>query len=390
MSNLRLLNNSLRATDSGIQKLGKAAQMSASSGLIIQGYALQVLQQPTFIIPETELLMDFPDIKGNLMLAKGNASSYLNSIQPKIIGVLSQVRGFSNQFKGFQPLIIQRLNDWSEGSDQARNDVLTLVGQLKNDTDRRMADAKTVANELDTFRVGLNEDISNFQTSISRATTLIQGTEGDEGVLASFRNQISNLDGQINGAIAGIAISSIGVIGGTILIFIGGTFSILSGGLTIPLVKVGVGFVVAGVAGLTAASIVLSNLQRAKSALLVQEQQLKDNVKFLEDLKLSLNPLNEQARQAATEVNNMFNSWNFLGENLGEVQTSLQNASDFDEVPIVVQAYLNSAYDQWNQVGVTINTIERQMTGVMVENPTDADGNPLPLVDIINRFAQAA
>jgi len=390
MTTLRLIHNAATADSSDIQDLNSKVQASASSGLVVQGYCTQIMQQPSFVIPNTDTLKNFPDINGNLTIARGNASYYLNTVQPMIIGVISETRAYSQQFKGFQPLIIQRLDDWKNGSTQGRTDALALINQLKNDVDLKTASAKKVADEIGNFRTKLNGDISNFNTAITQATTLIQGTDGDGGALASLNDQLSDLDGQIAGASVGVALSGLTIIGGGLLIATGAIATFITAGTSAPMVAAGVAIVVVGAAGLTASSIVLANLISTKSNLLQQKQQLKDSVTFLTGLKSSLDPLNNLAQNASNEVNNMYNAWTFLGKNLGQVSSSLENADKYSQLPITVQAYLNTAYGQWDAVDQSIETIQNQMTGVTVETPKDANGNPVSLTDTLNKLPKAA
>jgi non-hemolytic enterotoxin B/C len=390
MTTLRLIHNAATADSSDIQDLNSKVQASASSGLVVQGYCTQIMQQPSFVIPNTDTLKNFPDINGNLTIARGNASYYLNTVQPMIIGVISETRAYSQQFKGFQPLIIQRLDDWKNGSTQGRTDALALINQLKNDVDLKTASAKKVADEIGNFRTKLNGDISNFNTAITQATTLIQGTDGDGGALASLNDQLSDLDGKIAGASVGVALSGLTIIGGGLLIATGAIATFITAGTSAPMVAAGVAIVVVGAAGLTASSIVLANLISTKSNLLQQKQQLKDSVTFLTGLKSSLDPLNNLAQNASNEVNNMYNAWTFLGKNLGQVSSSLENADKYSQLPITVQAYLNTAYGQWDAVDQSIETIQNQMTGVTVETPKDANGNPVSLTDTLNKLPKAA
>ncbi|MBD2291876.1 HBL/NHE enterotoxin family protein [Microcystis wesenbergii FACHB-1317] len=390
MTTLRLIHNAATADSSDIQDLNSKVQASASSGLVVQGYCTQIMQQPSFVIPNTDTLKNFPDINGNLTIARGNASYYLNTVQPMIIGVISETRAYSQQFKGFQPLIIQRLDDWKNGSTQGRTDALALINQLKNDVDLKTASAKKVADEIGNFRTKLNGDISNFNTAITQATTLIQGTDGDGGALASLNDQLSDLDGKIAGASVGVALSGLTIIGGGLLIATGAIATFITAGTSAPMVAAGVAIVVVGAAGLTASSIVLANLISTKSNLLQQKQQLKDSVTFLTGLKSSLDPLNNLAQNASNEVNNMYNAWTFLGKNLGQVSSSLENADKYSQLPITVQAYLNTAYGQWDAVDQSIETIQNQMTGVTVETPKDANGNLVSLTDTLNKLPKAA
>jgi non-hemolytic enterotoxin B/C len=390
MTTLRLIQKAATADNSDIQDLNSNVQAFASSGLVVQAYCTQIMQQPSFVIPNTDTLKNFPDINGNLTIARENAGYYLNTVQPLIIRVIVETGAYSKSFKRFQPRIIQRLDAWQNGNAQGRTDALALINQLKNDVDLKTASAKEVAGKIGEFRTKLNGDISNFNTAITQATTLIQGTSGDGGVLAHLNDQISKLDGEIAVAAVGVALSGLTIIGGGILILVGGIGTLFTGGTTGLLAKVGVAVVVTGIAGLTSASVALAELISSKSNVLQQQQQLKDSVIFLTGLKSSLEPLNNLASEAANEVNNMYSAWTFLGQNLGQVSTCLENADKYSQLPISLQPNLDLAYDQWDAVDRSIANIETQMTGVEVKTPKDANGNLVSLTDTLNELRKAA
>jgi hypothetical protein len=189
---------------------------------------------------------------------------------------------------------------------------------------------------------------------------------GDQGAIAELRNQISDMDGRIAGAATGVALSGLTIIGGALMIAAGAIASFITAGTSTPLVVAGVAVVVVGAAGLTASSIVLSQLISAKAALISQQAQLDADLKFLTNFKSTMGTLGTAATEAATQLNNMSNAWGLLSGNLNNVVGSIQQSRDYSQLPVVVQAYLNTAGAQWAQVQANTQIIQQQMTGVQL------------------------
>lgn len=89
--------------------------------------------------------------------------------------------------------------------------------------------------------------------------------------------------------------------------------------------------------------------------------------------------LSTSASAASQQVNNMKNAWDFLGNNMGNVISSLDNAHTYSELPIGVQAYLNTANKQWTTVQDSVKIIQAQMVGVKTTVLKDSKGNLSPL-----------
>ncbi|WP_164712304.1 HBL/NHE enterotoxin family protein [Methylobacterium currus] len=357
ISNIR----TLASMDSkSIGNLGDTVTRSASSGLLVQTYCTQVAQQPAIVIPAS-VASRLPPVGKQLETAQGNASNYLKVVQPKIISVVTDVGGYAQEFAAFNTMITGKIDDWKGGSSQAKADALALLQQLQSDLDKKVTNVNGVRTSLDDFRTKLNTDISNFNTAAQQASLVIQGSTG---AIAELNDQIDSLNSKIGGAAAGIAISGLVMIGGGLMIAAGAIASFLTAGASTPLVLAGVGVVALGGAGLTASSVVLAKLIEAKSGLLTQKSQLEGTVTFLTDFKSTMGTLGSSATTAAQELTNMKNAWDILGGNLGNVVGSIQNASTFSDLPIVVQAYLNTSASQWTTVLGNVTTIQKQMSGV--------------------------
>jgi hypothetical protein len=359
---LRLVRFGASLDSNPTTNLGDTTAKAATSGVIVQSYCTLVAQQPAIVIPAS-VAAKLPPVNDYLTLAQTNASDYLTNIQPKILLVVTDVAGYSAQFSQFSTLITGKVNDWKGGSPTARQDALDLLQALQQALQAKLDNVNGVKFSLAGFQTKLNVDVSNFNTASSRADTVIGG---DQGAIADLEGKISDMDKRIAGAATGIALSGLTIIGGALMIAAGSIASFITAGTSTPLVVAGVAIVVVGAAGLAASSIVLSQLIGAKAGLIEQKVQLDADLKFLTNFKSTMGTLGTAASEAATQINNMSNAWGLLSGNLGNVVGSIQQSRDYSQLPVVAQAYLNTAGAQWSQVQANTQIIQQQMTGVQL------------------------
>lgn len=357
---LRLLRLGANLDADPATNLGDTTAKAATSGVLVQSYCTLVAQQPNIEIPAS-VASKLPPVNDYLKLAQTNTNDYLTNIQPKILIVVTDVAGYAAQFGQFSTIITGKINDWKGGSPSARQDALDLLKALQQALQTKLDNVNGVKTSLSGFQGKLNVDISHFNTASSTADTVIGG---DQGAIAELNSQISNMDKRIGGAAAGVALSGLTIIGGGLMIAAGAIASFITAGTSTPLIVAGVAVVVVGAAGLTASSIVLAQLIDAKANLLSQRATLDADLKFLTNFKSTIGTLGTAASDAATQINNMSNAWGLLSGNLGNVVGSIQQARDYSQLPVVVQAYLNTAGAQWSQVQTNTQIIQQQMTGV--------------------------
>jgi hypothetical protein len=370
MTTLRLLRTGAMLDNAATNDLGTAVAQSASAGLLVQSYCTQVAQQPVIVIPDS-VKSKLPPINDYLQTAQSNASDYLTNIQPRIITVVTDVSGYSTEFTNFFTLITGKINDWKDGSSSAKQDALALLSQLQTDLQTKLTNVNGVRDSILTFQGKVNLDVSNFNTASSQADIIIGG---DQGALADLDKQISDMNGRIAGAAVGVALSGLTVIGGALMIAAGAIASFITAGTSTPLVIAGVAVVVVGAAGLTASSLVLANLISAKAGLIEQQAQLNADLKFLKDFKSTVGTLSSAASTASQQLTNLSNAWGILSGNLTNVIGSVSNARTYSDLPVVVQAYLNTASSQWTDVKNSVTTIEQQMSGVQTKVLSNGQG----------------
>ena len=68
-----------------------------------------------------------------------------------------------------------------------------------------------------------------------------------------------------------------------------------------------------------------------------------------------------------------------MRESSSNVVGSIQQSRDYSQLPVVVQAYLNTAGAQWSQVQANTQIIQQQMTGVQLPKLPNNQLNPATL-----------
>ncbi len=302
-----------------------------------------------------------PPINDNLILARSHAKDYLDRIQPRMIAVITDIHGYSQQFTSFYRLINEKLDEWNSGSQQAKKDALDLLTALQGDIVTHKQSASEVLADLRGFRTDITQDAKNFNEASTKADIVIGG---DEGYLKTLDKTIDDLDSKIGGAIAGVALGGLAIVGGALMIAVGSIATFVTAGTSSVLVGVGVVVLVGGAAATIASGIALGNLVQEKGSLMEEREDIKAQLKILKGVKSSVLNLNGAITPAIEATTNMVNAWNILEGNMGNVITSIDSARSSSTLPIVVRGYLNTANEQWGTVQKNAGTIEQQLSGV--------------------------
>jgi hypothetical protein len=365
-STLRLISGAARSDETAALMASNALQGTGATAIVVQSYCNQVLKQPDINLSDLpeDVRNRLPPINDHLVLARGHAKDYLDRIQPRMIAVITDIHGYAQQFTSFYGLINRKLDEWGSGSPQAKKDALDLLTALRGDIGTRKQAASDVLSDLRTFRTNITGDAKNFNESVSKADIIIGG---DQGYLKTLDKTIDELDSKIGGAIAGVALGGLAVVGGAFLIAVGGIASFVTAGTSSVLVGVGVVVLVGGVAATTASGIVLGNLVAQKGKLMEQREEIKAELKILKDLKGSIANLSGAISPAIEATTNMVNAWNILDGNMGNVIDAIDSARTSSSLPILVRAYLGTANEQWGTVQKNASTIEEQLSGVQTK-----------------------
>jgi hypothetical protein len=350
-SHLRLTSTSENPLDSGAKNIADANKDQVGGALLIQTYANSVLQQPNVDFGGEKHLVQYEkSINAGLATGRQHATNYLNVVQPSIIKNLTSISGYYDLFTAIPTVL-------PPGSTEEQW-VQTLTA-LKTQSDQNHAAATSVVTQLNTLRDDLSQDAQFFKQTTSDLNAAV---DGDNGVLSGLDDEISSIQSSIDGAIAGIVVSGLAIVGGAFLTAVGGITDFVTAGASTPLVVAGVAVVAAGIGGEVASAITLKNLNDQKANLINEKAQLKAEVKLAQGISSGFGSLSDQLSGAITAAQSMANAWNLLGNDINTITNDLQNG--IQNADTLRQLWLTAANTTVAKVQTDISIIKQQLAGV--------------------------
>lgn len=340
-------------TTEAVQGLDQASKGHSSQGLIVQGYCNSVLQQPSVDLKSTPSLNKFEtSINGGLVIAKGHADDYLTNIQPLIIDSVSDMSNYFRVYSAVATTLAKNTNE---------KDWIRSLNTMKDRSTQYEVNSKSIVNKLIVLNSNLGVDSSAFARMVS---DLNAAADGDDGILKSIDGQLGTLQGQIDGCIAGMALSGLAIIGGAIMIGIGAIGEIFTGGAATALILGGVAVVAAGVGGEAGSAITFQTLNNQKNDLLVQQASLSSEVQLALGLSTGYTGINSQAKAAMSAATQMSNAWGTLK---GELSNLIMNLEDgITSTDFMREIFLTAANSTIPDVRRDIDNIKTQMAGTRV------------------------
>ena len=181
-------------------------------------------------------------------------------------------------------------------------------------------------------------------------------------MLASISSQLSTIQSNIDGAIAGTVLSGLAIVGGIFMTAVGGVAEFVTAGTSTPLVVAGIAVVAAGVGGEVASALALKNLNGQKASLLQQQSTLTAEVNLATGISTGIGSLQTQANTSVTAASQMENAWSFLSDDLSNLSSDLQKG--ITNTGMLRTLFLTAANAEIQQVLNDTATIKTQMSGV--------------------------
>jgi hypothetical protein len=347
------------ANDDATSAMDQGSKAQSSQALILQAYALSVLQQPLLNLNTKSLEPLQNDMNASLKAAMAHANNYKNVILPSMLTSLTSM----NQYFNLQNALATAL---TPSTDQKTT--VAALNAVLDQANGYKSDAVSLQQQL----AGLSSDISGDASKFNGFVTQLNAAlNGDNGVLTDLQNQLGSIDGKIDGAITGTVLSGLAILGGAFLIAVGAIADFVTAGTSTPLIIAGIGIVATGVGGEVASAVTLSNLINMKADMLRQQAQLQAEVQLAAGLQSGYTSLSNAAVSAATAAQQMSNAWGLLGGHLSnlitDVEKGKQNAGTLQTL------FLTAAKGAVADVQTDITTIDRQLTGAQqVATPSNA------------------
>jgi non-hemolytic enterotoxin B/C len=350
MTTLTAVKAAIAANDDVTTNMAKGLQNQSSQALILQGYALSVLQQPKISLGTAPNLAKLEsDLNAGLDKACGHAKTFRNEILPSMVKTVTDIRDYFS----LQNALGQALRP---------DDKKTTIAELQAVLDR--------TNQYKSNSVFLQTQLTKLSTDISGdsavfadfVTKLNVAVNGDNNLLSQIDSALREIDGKIAGSITGVVVSGLSIAGGVFLILVGSIANFVTAGTSTPLVIAGIGILVAGAAGEVASAVTLANLLGEKGELLRMQSQLREEVNLAVGLKSGYNLLATSASQAATAAQQMANAWGLLSGHIDNLIKNVQSGKQ--SIEDLQNMYLNAARGAVADALRDVTTIEGQLAGV--------------------------
>ena len=335
-------NNPLRATN-----LKGDLTDTASSLVLLQIYAMQTAQQPT--LDPLALGKDGQDLLPLLVAhqdtARRNVQAVLSTVVPSVITALTDVLGYGSMLGSFTDAILPLLPSITT-SDTARQQVLTLIGQLEIAAASRQGNARQLATTLSQMVAKAQTDNTNFAEDMNQANQLIGS---DTGALAQIQSQIEQTKRSINGEIAGIVISALVIVGGAIIIGVG-ALATLPAGVTGPaVILAGVGVAVTGVTGLTVAATALGKDNDTLVGLYQESVKLSTTLTVVRVLAGHITSFADATSGMASAIGALTGEWDSVQKGIASFRDDVVRAGDESDV-VHISTALQLARQDWKAV----------------------------------------
>ena len=339
------------------KKVSGANKGQSSQAILIQTYANSVLEQPNVNFSGFKTLEKLQnEINTGLGTAQAHAHTYLNTIQPAIISNIANIENYY----ALHNAVASTLPPGS--TEKQWIEVLTT---LKTESAKYEADANTVVVMITGLHDNLTTDAAAFAKIVAELNAAVKG---DGGVLDSINDELGSIQSKIDGAIAGIALSGLAIMGGVFMIAVGGIADFVTAGASTPLVVAGIAVVAAGIGGEVASALTLKSLNDEKANLLQQKSTLKAEVQLATGIGTAYQSLGGQVKRAVAAATDMKNAWSFLGSDLDTLVSDLDKG--ITNVGKVRELFLTAADKEVGTVIKDISVIKNQMRNtIMVPVP---------------------
>lgn len=336
------------STDTALAQVASAGTSQASVGLQLLAYCNSVDEQPKVSFAGFKNLAGLEtEVNAGIVAAQGHADTYLQTIKPAMI---LNITNISNYFE-LQDAVSTTLPPGS-----TKQEWLDSLAAVKEQIDEYSGNAKDVVGMFTGLHKGLTTDVGAFASTVSKLNAAVSG---DNGVLADLDGQLNDIQGKIAGAISGIVLSGLAVVGGGIMILVGALAEPITGGAATALVVGGAAILIAGVGGAIGSGIALGGFLNAKSDIITKKANLHAEVKLALGMQAGFADLRDQAATAVEAATAMQNAWQFLGDDLGQLSGDLNKGILGTDA--VRKLWLTTANNMRKTVAVDIATIKGQL-----------------------------
>jgi non-hemolytic enterotoxin B/C len=370
------------STTSSTNAIKTSSSSVVAANSLIQLYINTVCGTPdidlssvNFADADKHIIVDLPK---HQQLARANAFSFIdgpNSVNSLMVGTLSDIIGFSNQFESRYQRLIALANDFNTGNNKQIFEE-GLQG-LINSITQKEANCGVVITKLGDFLKLIQTDSQNLTAdeNIIKATL-----DGENGAITQLQNRISSINEAMNKDNAMIAGGAVMTVVGVLMITVGVLGEFETGGASTALVLGGLAVMGGGIAMDVVAGMDLSKkMDEYKDATteLTKDQQISS---CLIQASQTVQSLVDSINNAMGAITNLQSGWSSLKGDLDQVIGALNDAESDEGTSWVIDD-LNAAKADWEDaktlaVQLQANgTLQVKHTNPMDYDPTGAQLN---------------
>lgn len=332
----------------GTATIKSAVDGTAQSLILVQNYAKTITTQP--IITGLD---EIPNLGTHQQNAIDHANYWLNTCQPSVIQVESDLLSFANGFNAYYQPLLTLATQIQNGDNSKVNEFIEGLNELNAQVTSKRGEVQTVIQQLDTFRTELASDVSNFNSDASTAQTKIVGDNGEIATLNDHLNALNSAMAKDNAMIAGGAVAD--VVGG-LMICVGVLAEIETAGVSTALILGGVAVIAGGSTMLGIAAKNLSDAQSDYGSTTAHIAQLKNDVSVLTTIQGQLNNFSTEANNAYAAVVQVDQAWQTVGTNFNTLINDLTNNISTTS-PFIV-AEVTQAGSDWSDLKTHIEGLQ--------------------------------
>lgn len=312
--------------DIGGANVKSALQTSQTSAMLLQVYTQTVLQTPDIKlnanIDELSNSTVVSDLPKHQALARANATTYLNNINPLMVSKSADVIGFCNLWNAEYATLVElaKAIDAPGNSDKFKAGIANLIKQ----TQAKKADGDPVISALNAILPAVQTDRRNIGADAQYVAIALGGVNGE---IKQLQDRIDADHQAIQKDIGIIAGGAVGVIVGAIMIVVGVVAEAVTGGAATLLVVGGIAFVAGGT---TAMGLAGKNLHDTQADLATSTKTLAIDQLCFASTKQAGNTiaaLDDALSDGITAIINLQKGWAALEADLQQVVDQLGSAT---------------------------------------------------------------
>ncbi|MGE9267578.1 MAG: HBL/NHE enterotoxin family protein [Verrucomicrobiales bacterium] len=340
---------------------------AANAAALMQVHSLVIATQGSLSLvePDSPEAAIFEKLSYHQALSTKHAQRFLDSLEPRLIGVLSDLSASATQFATFfkhaRPLLAELSQGTGEKAEAARAELTSLLealeehaGSLQSKIKKLNADFAILSAQIVSVQSALQADLETVREKVS----------GEDGELQKIKEQIDAAQAGNRLQITKIVLGSAGFAAGAVIIAIGAVGALPSGGTTVGAIISGVGIIITGGATVVEAAVELDNNNRELATLYERSAEINASYAHLSVAGDQLESLTEAAADQGNALSALEIGWGEISRDIGAIKARLIHGQ---VDPVHLDVTLRLAGQAWAEMADQAEDVEKQLVNVPIQ-----------------------